>query len=47
MIHASGNTTSLLPADGGQIRTDKVEFIQGTIFIDKTKKSNVLIIGIF
>ena len=29
MIHASGKTTSLLPADGGQIRTDKVEFIQG------------------
>ena len=29
MVHVSGSTTSLFPADGGQIRTEKIQFIQG------------------
>ncbi len=28
--HAKGHVTSLFPADGGQIRTEITEFIQGT-----------------
>ncbi|CAH1799483.1 unnamed protein product [Owenia fusiformis] len=30
LIHASGVTSTLFPADGGQIRTERVQFIQGT-----------------
>ncbi|KAL4233858.1 Sperm-associated antigen 17 [Mactra antiquata] len=30
LIHVSGITSTLFPSDGGQIRTEKTEFIQGT-----------------
>ena len=29
LIHVSGITTSMFPCDGGQIRTERVEFVQG------------------
>ncbi|XP_021376816.1 sperm-associated antigen 17-like isoform X5 [Mizuhopecten yessoensis] len=30
LIHVAGMTTTLFPSDGGQIRTEKLEFAQGT-----------------
>lgn len=30
LIHVAGMTTTLFPSDGGQIRTEKLEFTQGT-----------------
>ncbi|XP_076445026.1 sperm-associated antigen 17-like isoform X2 [Babylonia areolata] len=30
LLHASGITTTLFPSDGGQIRTERTEFVQGT-----------------
>ncbi|XP_078322368.1 sperm-associated antigen 17-like isoform X10 [Crassostrea virginica] len=36
LIHVSGITTSMFPCDGGQIRTERVEFVQGTTSIKST-----------
>ncbi|XP_022082066.1 sperm-associated antigen 17-like isoform X2 [Acanthaster planci] len=33
LIHASGFVTTLLPCDGGQIRTEKTEFVDGPTFV--------------
>ncbi|XP_038079367.1 sperm-associated antigen 17-like isoform X2 [Patiria miniata] len=33
LIHASGFVTTLFPCDGGQIRTEKTEFIDGPSFV--------------
>ncbi|KAJ8314693.1 hypothetical protein KUTeg_006843 [Tegillarca granosa] len=30
LVHVSGITTTLFPSDGGQIRTERTEFVQGT-----------------
>ncbi|KAL8578119.1 hypothetical protein ACOMHN_055439 [Nucella lapillus] len=30
LLHASGITTTLFPSDGGQIRSERTEFVQGT-----------------
>nr|XP_006825433.1 PREDICTED: sperm-associated antigen 17-like isoform X3 [Saccoglossus kowalevskii] len=38
LIHASGIMSTMFPSDGGQIRTEKTEFIQGPVFV----KSSVL-----
>ena len=29
MIHVGGTVTTMFPADGGQIRVNKTEFVQG------------------
>jgi hypothetical protein len=29
LIHASGSISTLFPADGGQIRTERTDFVQG------------------
>ncbi|KAK3098986.1 hypothetical protein FSP39_024961, partial [Pinctada imbricata] len=36
LIHVSGITTTLFPCDGGQIRTERTEFVQGTTSIKTT-----------
>ncbi|XP_056016106.1 sperm-associated antigen 17-like isoform X5 [Ostrea edulis] len=36
LIHVSGITTSMFPSDGGQIRTERTEFVQGTTSIKST-----------
>ncbi|ESO93308.1 hypothetical protein LOTGIDRAFT_232733 [Lottia gigantea] len=36
LIHVSGITTSLFPSDGGQIRVERTEFVQGTTSINST-----------
>lgn len=34
LIHVSGITTTMFPVDGGQIRTQKTEFLQGQISVE-------------
>ncbi|XP_052809835.1 sperm-associated antigen 17-like isoform X5 [Mya arenaria] len=36
LIHVSGITSTLFPSDGGQIRTERTEFIQGTVSVRTT-----------
>ncbi|XP_050391323.1 sperm-associated antigen 17 isoform X2 [Patella vulgata] len=36
LVHVSGIVTSLFPSDGGQIRIERTEFVQGTTSINST-----------
>ncbi|XP_076077508.1 sperm-associated antigen 17-like isoform X7 [Mytilus galloprovincialis] len=36
LIHVSGITTTLFPSDGGQIRTERTDFVQGTSCVKAT-----------
>ena len=42
MIHASGIISTMFPADGGQVRTERLDYIQGNVSNYNLKKLNVI-----